>query len=366
MNENTNYKSISDRGTYHIDQPVDPQSREFFSPETIQIDGWAFVETGQSVPPEIYIELISRRTQSVRRVDARRCNRVDVAKHFRDPGLTSSGFTARVELDRSMHGEYAARICQTGATQVFRSGEVFQFRIGLQSYEKSARDGLARRFLRGSGLEIGALQKKLTLPAGCKALYVDRMPLKELFHHYPEMRGMNIQAPDLIDDGETLAKVAGETQDFVIANHFLEHCQDPIRTIENLLRVLRTDGILFMAIPDKHYTFDSARPATSYSVLKQARQSGVRAHIDELYREWIRDVERVPEESVPEKAQQRMAEQYSIHFNVWTLESLMNFLLQAKADFILPFSILATVSADNEVILVMQKTSACAVTDTPA
>ena len=37
-----------------------------------------------------------------------------------------------------------------------------------------------------------------------------------------------------IDDGERLGKIADASQDFVIANHFLEHCQDPILALLNI------------------------------------------------------------------------------------------------------------------------------------
>ena len=39
---------------------------------------------------------------------------------------------------------------------------------------------------------------------------------------------------DVVDDGETLATVAGgDRQDFIVANHFLEHTENPIGTIEH-------------------------------------------------------------------------------------------------------------------------------------
>ena len=86
------------------------------------------------------------------------------------------------------------------------------------------------------------------------------MPLSELLDQYPELRGQPVQGPDLIDDGERLTKVESTTQDFVIANHFLEHCENPIQTLVNLLRVLKDGGLLYLAVPDKRFTFDVDRP----------------------------------------------------------------------------------------------------------
>lgn len=45
--------------------------------------------------------------------------------------------------------------------------------------------------------------------------------------------------PDIVDDGECLSKVGDFSQDFVIANHVLEHFEDPIKGFRNMLRVLK-------------------------------------------------------------------------------------------------------------------------------
>ena len=52
------------------------------------------------------------------------------------------------------------------------------------------------------------------------------------------------------------------SQDFIIANHFLEHTENPIGTIETHLGKLKPGGVLFYAVPDKRYTFDFRRPVT--------------------------------------------------------------------------------------------------------
>ncbi len=64
----------------------------------------------------------------------------------------------------------------------------------------------------------------------------------------------------MIDDGEHLASIGDESVDFVVANHFIEHCRDPIGALTTLLRVVRPGGVVFMAVPDKRQTFDRARP----------------------------------------------------------------------------------------------------------
>ena len=91
---------------------------------------------------------------------------------------------------------------------------------------------LARRFLRGDGLEIGALNLPLWMPRGARVRYVDRKPLEGLRAEYPEWAAWDIVAPDVVADGETLAGIPDASADFVVANHFLEHTEDPIGTLE--------------------------------------------------------------------------------------------------------------------------------------
>jgi predicted SAM-dependent methyltransferase len=60
-----------------------------------------------------------------------------------------------------------------------------------------------------------------------------------------------------------LKKVQNESLDFIIGNHFIEHTRDPIGTISNWLSKLKPGGVIFMAVPDKRYTFDIERELTS-------------------------------------------------------------------------------------------------------
>ncbi len=338
-----------------IDLSTSGGFHEVVAPGSIQLNGWAFVDVGLAVPSEVVLELFSQRTRTVQRVKAQRCERQDVALHFRDQGLIFSGFTARIDIDYQMYGEYSVRVYQINGEHTYRSGELIELRVALQEYEKTVREGLAQKFLRGHGIEIGALQRKLQVPSECRVTYVDRMSLEDLVVHYPEMAQFSLQRPDVIDDGEKLCTIPPGSQDFVIANHFLEHCQNPIQAIENFLRVLKHEGVLYLAVPDKRYTFDHSRRLTTYAELKDARQRDSRRGVEDLYLEWAREVQHAPEHNIIALAKQLLSEEYSIHFNVWTLDTLLTFFLQSREDFGLPFEIAAIVSADNEVVLVMTK-----------
>src|SRR5215218_5051715 len=89
------------------------------------------------------------------------------------------------------------------------------------------REGIAKGYILGSGLEIGGLNAPLRVPGAARVRYVDRAPVPELRKQYPELDGQPLVETDVIDDGERLGTIPDASEDFVIANHFLEHCQDP-------------------------------------------------------------------------------------------------------------------------------------------
>lgn len=125
------------------------------------------------------------------------------------------------------------------------------------------RENIANLYLQGQGIEIGALYHPLTIPKDVKVLYVDRTSVTDLRKQYPELNDFPIVKADILANGEDLKTIADNTQDFVIANHFIEHCQDTIGTIQNMLRVLKPGGVLYSAIPDRRGSFHIDRDVTS-------------------------------------------------------------------------------------------------------
>ncbi len=319
------------------------------------ITGWAFVESSDTVPPLVFLEVQDARTQAAEYFQAQRCPRPDVSAHFGRPELLLSGFRAFVPLGKHQAGALSVRVIQANETQMYRSSAELRVERPLQEYESTVRVGLANKFLSGSGIEIGALQRPLQLPGECRIRYVDRMPFPDLLRHYPELNKFPIQPPDLIDDGEHLTTIADSSQDFVVANHFFEHCRNPIQTLKNLLRVIKSGGILFIAVPDKRYTFDFERPSTAYETVRRAFEKGERPDVRELFEEWVAYIERRSDAGAAARASELLASNYSIHYNVWTVDELLSHLIQARMDFALPFRIVSVVCCDNEAILLLEK-----------
>jgi len=191
------------------------------------------------------------------------------------------------------------------------------------------RRAVAAAFLRGDGIEIGALHHPLVVPRAARVTYVDRMNVAELRRQYPELANEPLVETQIVDDGETLATIGEATQDFVIANHFIEHCENPLLTVRNLLRVLKGGGIVFMAVPDKRFTFDVDRPGTTLDHILRDFSEGPEWSKRQHYEEWTRLVnKRTDTSEVNAEVQHLIDMKYSIHFHVWSATELLE-LVQA-------------------------------------
>ena len=180
------------------------------------------------------------------------------------------------------------------------------------------REAIAAVFLRGDGIEIGALHQPLHLPPSARVRYVDRMPISELRRQYPELAAEPLVETNIIDDGEKLTTIEDGTQDFLVANHFLEHCQNPILTVQNLFRVLKAGAVLYLAVPDKRFTFDVDRPSTTIEHLTRDFVEGPEWSKQQHFEEWVRLVnKRSDEAQVAEEARLLIEMNYSIHYHVW-------------------------------------------------
>jgi SAM-dependent methyltransferase len=213
---------------------------------------------------------------------------------------------------------------------------------------------LARRYVHGIGLEIGALNRPQTLPPAARAFYVDHFIPAELRQHYPELDQEPLYV-SLIDDGEWLHSVRSDSLDFLIANHVLEHCEDPIRTVQTWISRLKPEGILMMAVPDRRQTFDHRRPGTTWDHLLQDHQRGSDGSRAAHYLEWAILVDQLSGPAADQRAQELMAMRYSIHFHCWTLPELLDFVTHLQD--LAPVELLICRPWRNENILMLRRTA---------
>lgn len=205
------------------------------------------------------------------------------------------------------------------------------FRIGRNN-PYVTREDLARRYLSGAGIEIGPGMRPLRLPHGVRVRYVDNLDQETLRARAGGDflgRGIDlnaIPATDIIDDAETLATVADDSVDFVVANHVLEHIEDPIAGLKSFVRVLRAAGIIFLTLPDARHSFDYLRERTSVEHLLRDHVDGPAGSREAHYAEWATFIEGIGPEGVPARSAEYAAADAHHHFHVWELATFVDFL----------------------------------------
>lgn len=219
------------------------------------------------------------------------------------------------------------------------------------------RDAVAATYLAGDGIEIGALHNPLKVSEKARVKYLDRMTVADLRRQYPELEGEALVDVDIVDNGEHLATVADESQDFIIANHFVEHSQNPLLSIANMFRVLRVGGILYMALPDKRYSFDAERPVTSLEHLQRDFDEGPEWSKKGHFEEWARFIDKAGSPDKLERQVNRlMAMDYSIHFHVWGQKEMVEMVMFLRD--LHSFEIEVMLKSGKEQIFVLRKTPA--------
>ena len=220
---------------------------------------------------------------------------------------------------------------------------------------KLDRRSVAAAYIQGQGIEIGALHMPLKVPRSARVKYVDRFSVDDLRKHYPELKDKNLVNVDIIDDGERLDTIPASSLDFVIANHFIEHCQDPIGAVLGMFKVLQPGGILYLAIPDKRYSFDSQRPVTPLEHVMRDHLEGPEWSRRQHYEEWVRSVSKATdEEDVARQLSALMDMEYSIHYHAWTQAEMLELItaLRRMVSFELEFSL----RLDTEMIFILRRT----------
>jgi SAM-dependent methyltransferase len=218
------------------------------------------------------------------------------------------------------------------------------------------RKRVAARYLSGSGLEIGALDAPTPLPPGANARYVDFRTVAELSQQYPELDAASFVPIAVVDDGEQLTKFADASIDFLIANHMLEHCENPLGTLRVHLRKVKPGGWLFYAVPDMRCCFDQKRPLTPFEHLVADEADGGAASRRAHYLEWatlVNGFGATP--AAEENARINLEMGYSIHFHVWDGNSWLEFLVRSREHLKDAFEIRHFELAGPEMISVLRR-----------
>ena len=196
-------------------------------------------------------------------------------------------------------------------------------------------------WLRGDGIEIGALNQPLGVHRRARVRYVDRLSVEEQRQEYPELATEQFAPVDVIGSAEDLSQFEDSSIDFVIANHLLEHLEDPIAGLLEFQRVLRCGGVVYLGLPDQRRTFDRERALTSVAHLLCDHEDGVLTSRRDHYVDWARHVAHVEPEELDEYVEAQMSNAYSIHFHCWQPDTFLDFFVAAREKFELDFELVA-------------------------
>jgi SAM-dependent methyltransferase len=214
---------------------------------------------------------------------------------------------------------------------------------------------LTSRYIRGRGIEIEALDRPLPLPRGTQVTYVGRLWSPALRQAHPELNSRRLAPVSVIDNGERLERFADGSQDFVVAQRLLDHCQDPIGAFRSIFRVLRDHGIAYLTTRDKRHSADRQRSAAPLAHLLRDHQHSPewskRQHIEEHVR-LVNEVHDPVE--MAEQVDSLLSMGYSICYHVWTPRDLIEFLRYMRRQ--VPFDIEVFHSRQSEMIAVLRKT----------
>ncbi|MFN4158837.1 MAG: methyltransferase domain-containing protein [Gemmobacter sp.] len=144
-----------------------------------------------------------------------------------------------------------------------------------------------RRFLarfdliRATGLEIGPFDRPVFLRTDYpNILYVDVKDTETLIHNArvnPRRDPARVVKVDyVLHDRPLDAVVPPASLDFVFCSHVLEHVPDLVGHLKSVARILKSGGLFLVAYPDRRFTFDIMRPATTLDQLRDRHARGVK------------------------------------------------------------------------------------------
>lgn len=117
------------------------------------------------------------------------------------------------------------------------------------------------------GVEIGPLMTPIVEKSDGAILYVDHVDTATLREKYAKDQNVDVTRIVPVDvvwnSGQFKHAFAPDFKaDYVLASHVVEHVPDLIRWLGDIRDVLKPDGLLRLAVPDRRYTFDFLRRET--------------------------------------------------------------------------------------------------------
>ena len=125
--------------------------------------------------------------------------------------------------------------------------------------------------------------------------FTDGEELRRIASQHPseamQKMAVNIEDVDVVWQGqpidEAVAAKFGTGMDYVIGSHTIEHMVDLLGFFKSVAALLRTGGVLALAVPDLRYTFDFFRNPSTIGQVLAVHRRGDRRHASETLFETI-------------------------------------------------------------------------------
>ncbi len=128
----------------------------------------------------------------------------------------------------------------------------------------------------GAGLEISPSYNPIVPKSSGRNIEIlDHATAEELRHKYkddPHVDISKIEDVDYVSGGGSIREVIGKTKhyDYILASHLVEHLPDLVGFLQDCEALLKDDGVLVLAVPDKRFCFDVFQHLTSTGDLLQS------------------------------------------------------------------------------------------------
>jgi SAM-dependent methyltransferase len=179
-------------------------------------------------------------------------------------------------------------------------------------------------YCKGHGLEIGASDCPYPF-ANCKMDYADFFN-DERADYLGKKGFISLSPPSCL-----LTSVIDGYYNFIYASHVLEHTPNPLRTLEEWVRVVRNGGIIYLVVPNKNKTYDTLRETTTLEWFEHRYQNNIwDFSIDEISL-MVTKTKGLPHYDVPDQALSELC--FNImnnpdgthHYTVYDPHSLIKF-----------------------------------------
>jgi len=125
-----------------------------------------------------------------------------------------------------------------------------------------------------------------------------------------------------ISEATDLSEIPDAKYDFVISSNCMEHIANPMKALEEWVRVVKKGGLLLLALPNKAYNFDHKRAVTKFAHLLEDYKNNISendmTHLEEILE--LHDLNLDPPAGTPKQFKERSLknpENRALHHHVF-------------------------------------------------